>query len=124
MGVWRCAVYHTELRSTRPARNAFEKSFASKTVVAKLIELGYLNNKPMLTNRRFESQLRDYKRTFATTRQSEPAFKHAMANFKLNEPTQSSRLAVFGGRGMSFNTGPAECSPRARSSGIGCFVRA
>ena len=31
-------------------RKPFERSFASKTVVAKLIELGYLNNKPILTN--------------------------------------------------------------------------
>jgi hypothetical protein len=32
-------------------RKPFEKSFASKTVVAKLIELGYLNNRPILTNK-------------------------------------------------------------------------
>ena len=32
-------------------RKSFEKSFASKKVVAKLIELGYLNNGPILTNR-------------------------------------------------------------------------
>jgi hypothetical protein len=32
-------------------RKPFEKSFASKTVVAKLIALGYLNNGPILTNK-------------------------------------------------------------------------
>jgi hypothetical protein len=32
-------------------RKPFEKSFASKTVVAKLIELGYLNKRPILTNK-------------------------------------------------------------------------
>jgi len=31
-------------------RDACESSFASKTVVAKLIELGYLNDKQILTN--------------------------------------------------------------------------
>ena len=31
-------------------RKPFDKSFASKTVVAKLIELGYLNDRPILTN--------------------------------------------------------------------------
>jgi hypothetical protein len=32
-------------------RKAFENSFASKTVVAKLIELGYLNDRRILTNK-------------------------------------------------------------------------
>ena len=32
-------------------RKPFDKSFASKTVVAKLIELGYLNERPILTNK-------------------------------------------------------------------------
>ena len=32
-------------------RKAFERAFASKTVVAKLIELGYLNDRPILTNK-------------------------------------------------------------------------
>jgi hypothetical protein len=32
-------------------RKPFERSFASKTVVAKLIELGYLNDRPILTNK-------------------------------------------------------------------------
>jgi hypothetical protein len=32
-------------------RKPFERTFASKTVVAKLIELGYLNNRPILTNK-------------------------------------------------------------------------
>jgi hypothetical protein len=32
-------------------RKPFEKLFASKTVVAKLIELGYLNNGRILTNK-------------------------------------------------------------------------
>jgi hypothetical protein len=31
-------------------RKPFEKLFASKTVIAKLIELGYLNDRPILTN--------------------------------------------------------------------------
>jgi hypothetical protein len=31
-------------------RKPFENLFASKTVVAKLIELGYLNDRPILTN--------------------------------------------------------------------------
>ena len=32
-------------------RKAFENSFASKTVVAKLIKLGYLNDRRLLTNK-------------------------------------------------------------------------
>ena len=32
-------------------RKTFEKSFASKTVVAKLTELGYLNDREILTNK-------------------------------------------------------------------------
>ena len=32
-------------------RKAFENSFASKTVVAKLTELGYLNDRRILTNK-------------------------------------------------------------------------
>jgi hypothetical protein len=32
-------------------RKPADKLFASKTVVAKLIELGYLNNRPILTNK-------------------------------------------------------------------------
>jgi len=32
-------------------RKPFESSFASKTVVAKLIELGYLNDRRILTNK-------------------------------------------------------------------------
>jgi hypothetical protein len=32
-------------------RKPFERSFASKTVVAKLMELGYLNGRPILTNK-------------------------------------------------------------------------
>ena len=32
-------------------RRAFENSFASKTVIAKLIELGYLNDGRTLTNK-------------------------------------------------------------------------
>ena len=32
-------------------REAFEDSFASKKVVAKLIELGYLNDRRILTNK-------------------------------------------------------------------------
>jgi hypothetical protein len=31
-------------------RKMYENSFASKTVVAKLIKLGYLNDRPILTN--------------------------------------------------------------------------
>ena len=31
-------------------RKVYENSFASKTVVAKLIKLGYLNDGPILTN--------------------------------------------------------------------------
>jgi hypothetical protein len=39
-------------------RNSFKHTFASRTVVAKLIELGYLKARPVLTNKVVRNALR------------------------------------------------------------------
>ena len=65
-------------------RKPFERLFASKTVVAKLIELGYLNDMPILTNKTVRVALESYRRTSAAMRQFKLAFKDATTTFELN----------------------------------------
>jgi len=66
-------------------RKPVEKLFASKTVVAKLIELGYLNNRPILTNKTVRVALERLQMDLcqnATIR----ARSQTTTTFKLSEP--------------------------------------